>query len=374
MRVLLVVSIAASLLMIGVGMIVALLPDRVINLSGSMQDVGFLASAFALSYLLAQMPIGYLADRLGAKPFLVFGYMLAAVSGVVFYSASTPESIFLGRFIQGAGEAPIWALGPALLSLAYPHAKGKVIGIYNASIHIGLTIGPLLGIYLFLNNDSGAPFLLFTALCLSGGLLVLLFLPRITVAAIEVVGKVPTLAEFVGLLNNREPLITLLGVLIYGAGYGICISVLPATLAISKGFDSVSNGIYFALFYVSISIAQLIIGPLSDRHGRLIYMLFGLVLSAAGFSSFSLFTYPWIYAPLTVASIGLGVFCVSSMAFLNECVPPSLKSTISASYYLAWGLGYFLGPLLVGGFGGGYLILAALMLFEVTFIFIVMRS
>jgi len=374
MRVLLVVSIAATLLMIGVGMIVALLPDRIIDLSGSIQDVGFLASAFALSYLLAQMPIGYLADRLGAKPFLVFGYMLAGVSGVAFYFSSTPESIYLGRFIQGAGEAPVWALGPALLSLAYPHAKGKVIGIYNASIHIGLTIGPLLGIYLFLNNNSGAPFLLFTALCLSGGFLVLFFLPRTTGTAIKLVGKAPTIAEFIGLMKNRMPVITLVGILIYGAGYGICISVLPATLALSKGFDNVSNGIYFALFYVSISIAQLIIGPLSDRHGRLVYMFSGLILAAAGFSSFSQFTYPWIYAPLIVTSIGLGVFCVSSMAFLNECVPPSLKSTISASYYLAWGLGYFLGPLVVGGFSGGYLILTALILFEAIAIFIVMRS
>ncbi len=374
MRVLLVVSIAASMLMIGVGMIVALLPERVINLSGSIRDVGFLASAFALSYLLAQMPIGYLADRLGAKPFLVFGYMLAAVSGVAFYYAGTPEAIYLGRFIQGAGEAPIWALGPALLSLAYPHAKGKVIGIYNASIHIGLTIGPLLGIYLFLSNDGGEPFLLFAALCLSGGILILFFLPRMTVAAIEVVGKAPTIAEFIGLMKSRKSVITLVGILIYGAGYGICISVLPATLALDKGFDSVTIGYYFALFYVSISIAQLIVGPLSDRHGRLIYMQSGIALSALGFSSFSLFTYPWIYAPLTVTSIGLGVFCVSSMAFLNECVPASLKSTISASYYLAWGVGYFSGPLVVGGFGGGYLFIAALMFFEATIIFVAMRS
>lgn len=374
MRVLLVVSIAASLLMVGVGMIVALLPGRVIALSGSIQEVGFLASAFALSYLLAQMPIGYLADRLGVKPFLVFGYILAVLSGIVFYFSSTPESIYLGRLIQGVGEAPIWALGPALLSLAYPHAKGKVIGIYNASIHIGLTIGPLLGIYIFLSNDGSAPFLLFTALCLSGALLVFFFLPQTTIPNIELVGKAPTLSEFLGLLRNREPFITLLGILTYGAGYGICISVLPATLALDKGFTSVSNGIYFALFYVSISISQLIVGPLSDLHGRLIYMLIGLLLTALGFSFFPLLTYPWIYVPLIILSLGLGIFCVSSMAFLNECVPPSLKSTISASYYLAWGLGYFLGPLAIGGFGGGYVIFAALILLEAITLFIIMRT
>ncbi len=338
-----------------------------------MQDVGFLASAFALSYLIAQMPMGYLADRFGTKPFLVFGYLVAAGSGIVFYLADSSGSIFLGRFIQGIGEAPIWALGPALLSLAYPHANGRAIGIYNASIHIGLTAGPLLGIYLFANGHSDMPFLIFAGPCLSGGLLVWLYLPQMTVQ-VKMVGQMPTIREFLGLLNNRTPLITLLGILIYGAAYGICISVLPAILALDKGFDSVSNGIYFALFYVSISVSQLIIGPLSDRHGRLCYMISGLILAAVGFATFSLFSYPLIFVPLIVASIGLGVFCVSSIAYLNECVPESLRATVSAGYYLAWGLGYFLGPLAVGGFGGGYILLAALMVAEAMALVSVIRS
>ena len=62
-RILIVVSLAASLLMVGVGMIVALLPQRVLDLSGSLQDVGYVASFFALSYLMLQLPLGNLADR-----------------------------------------------------------------------------------------------------------------------------------------------------------------------------------------------------------------------------------------------------------------------------------------------------------------------
>ena len=39
-----------------------------------------------------------------------------------------------------------WALGPAVLSIAYPEKKGAVIGFYNAACHLGLTFGPILGI------------------------------------------------------------------------------------------------------------------------------------------------------------------------------------------------------------------------------------
>ena len=54
---------------------------------------------------------------------------------------------------------------------------------------------------------------------------------------------------------------------------------------------------------------------------------------------------------LAITSIGLGVFCVSSMAYLNECVPDSSKGAVSGSYYFAWGLGYFAGPLAIGHLG-----------------------
>ena len=141
-----ILSLSATLLMLGVGMIVALLLQRVHALTGSLESVGLVASIFALAYLLAQLPIGALSDRLGPKRFLVIGYLLCALSGDVFFSTETAGGIFLGRFVQGLGEAPIWALGPAVLSLAYPTAKGRAIGIYNAAIHAGLTAGPLLGL------------------------------------------------------------------------------------------------------------------------------------------------------------------------------------------------------------------------------------
>lgn len=362
-RFLFVVSFAASLLMVGVGMIVALLPQRILDFSGSLTSVGYLASFFALSYLIVQLPTGSLADRFGAKPFMVLGYALCGVSGLAFFLAASPEALFLGRFIQGAGEAPVWALGPALLSLAYPRAKGKAIGIYNAAIHTGLTLGPLLGIVLFPTGAGSLPFLLFAALCFAGSVTVLLFLPKTPTAsrqasrqasrraAGQVVGRTPSLRDMLRLLKTRGPLIALAGVILYGAGYGIFVSVLPASLALNKGFDNFAIGLFFALFYAAISLSQLIVGPLSDRHGRHPYMIAGFILATIGFASFAPLPHPWTYGPLTLASFGLGIFCVASMVYLNESVPESLRATMSGSYYLSWGVGYFLGPLVVGQLG-----------------------
>jgi len=361
-----VLSLAATLLMIGVGLIVALLPRRVLDFSGSLQDVSYIASAFALSYLLLQLPVGRLADRLGVKPFLLLGYALCGLSGLVYAFAGSAEMVFLGRFIQGAGEAPIWALGPALLSLAYPQAKGRAIGIYNAAIHIGLTLGPLIGILLFSSGGGAEPFLVFAGLCFAGAATLLFIRPSEVRAKAPLVQQTLGLRQLAALLKARRPRLTLCGVFLYGAGYGIYVSVLPASLSIEKEFSQVGIDIFFALFYVAISVSQLVIGPISDRQGREPYMVVGLLLVAVGFAVYVPLPYPWAYGPLTLTSFGLGVFCVASLAYLTESVPESLRATVSGAYYLAWGFGYFSGPMVVGWFAtlltanAGYIFFAAL--------------
>jgi len=73
-----------------------------------------------------------------------------------------------------------------------------------------------------------------------------------------------------------------------------------------------------------------------------------------------------------LASFGLGMFSVSAMAYLNESVADSLKGTISGAFYLFWGLGFFIGPILSGrigetvGFGVSFYLLALLLAIEIV--------
>lgn len=358
-----ILSVSATLLMIGVGMIVARLPQRVYSMTGSLESVGLVASVFAFAYLLAQMPISALSDRLGAKRFLIIGYLLCALSGVVFYFTETAVGIFLGRAIQGIGEAPVWALGPAVLSLAYPLTKGRAIGTYNAAIHIGLTAGPVLGLLVAPKGQGGLPFLIFAVLCLIAGLCVLFFLKPV---AIPLGQPRPNLGQLVSLLRQRQTLILLLGVLLYGAGYGVFLTVLPVSLASTHGFDETSISLLFVMFYAAISVSQIVAGTLSDRYGRRGFLISGMALAAGGLSAFPLFFGLWAYVPLGVASIGLGVFCVASIAELNGEAPETLKGAISGSYYVFWSAGYVLGPLSIGAISSntpliGFGVLAALL-------------
>lgn len=341
-------NIAVFLMMLGVGMIVALLPQRIITLSGTGATVGYLASAFAISYILFQLPIGYLSDRLGFKPLLLAGYILCFITGAVYYFSASANSIFLGRMIQGVGEAPVWALAPALLSIKYPLNKGKAMGFYNASLHTGLTIGPILGIILSKELLRNQPFLFYALVCLAGA--IILFFTVENVSPINSSQKNSmSLKELKLLVSSKSVLISLIGISLYGAGYGAFLTVIPAFLLKMKNFGPTDISIFFSLFYVAISISQLITGPLSDKMGRKVFMIIGLLIAAISIFIFPTLTQPWISLLLSLGSLGLGLFCISSMANLNDIVPDSLKGTISGAYYLFWGIGMFFGPALISG-------------------------
>lgn len=89
-----------------------------------------------------------------------------------------------------------------------------------------------------------------------------------------------------------------------------------------------------------------------------------------GLGMFPALVQPWISVILAVSSLGLGVFYLSSLAYLNEVVPDTLKGTISGAYFLFWGAGMFFGPALVGKLGelsgpnAGFYLFSLLLLLE----------
>jgi len=279
------INISVFLIMLGVGMIVALLPQRVINLSGSVSVVGLLASVFAITYVLAQIPIGHLADKIGFKKLLIAGYLICGVVGLLYLGAKTSNQILMGRFLQGIGEVPIWALAPALLSLQYAETKGKVIGLYNASLHLGLCIGPLLGMLLVRSAEQGdRAFVFFAVVSFAGALIMYLFVEDFRP---EISAERFNFRKLLSLLSESSVLAVLIGIALYGAAYGLMLTIIPAFLITDKSFSQTMISLMFSLFYIAVSLSQLAAGSLSDRKGRRGVMIWGLFFAAVGLAFFS---------------------------------------------------------------------------------------
>jgi len=328
--------------------------------------VGMLASSFSVSYILLQVPVGNLADRYGFRPFLVGGHLLCGLVAMGYAYAPSAALILLGRVFQGAGEAPVWALGPAVLSIAYPEKKGAVIGFYNAACHLGLTFGPLLGILLAGRWTGNEPFLFYAATCVAGAAILALSLGRLKATPDPDRAKLDA-KSLKALTRQAGVLKAFLGITLHGVGYGVFLTVIPAYVIGTRHFTQNLVNVYFSLFYITVCASQFLTGPLSDRKGRRPLMVTGLVVTAAGMASVPVLPSPWIFGAFAAISFGLGTFYLSSMAFLNETVPDSLKGTISGAYFLFWGIGNFAGPPVIGwvvqalGHGTGFAFVAALL-------------
>jgi len=363
------INIAVFLLMIGVGMIMTLLPRQILALSGSVASVGYLASAFAVTYVLFQIPVGILSDKMGFKPFLISGYFICSLAGLLYSVSTSSLLVYFARMLQGIGEVPIWAIAPALLAILYPDHKGKFMGLYNACLHCGLTMGSFLGILVPKFCQGQAVFLIFSGISFFGGLLIFL--------GVKPIKKDPGLSlprirlkDAISLLKISTLQKVLFGIFLYGAGYGIFVTIIPGFLLTLPHTPQTAVGIFFMFFYIAMGVSQLFAGSFSDKKGRKPFMLCGLLMTAVGLATFLNFNQIGFIGLLSFAAIGLGIFCASAMALLNECVPTSLKGTISGIFYFSWGIGYFIGPLVLGRLADigklrtGFLCLSALFLFE----------
>ncbi len=337
------------LLMFGVGLITPILPFKIFSLSQSTVQVGILAAAFACSYVLVQIPLGMLADRFGCKLFIVLGYVLCGTAGIFYFLAGSSNTLLVGRVIQGLGEAPLWALAPAIFSIINEKRKGKAIGRYNACIHLGLTGGSLIG---FISLEFFTELQIFTAyvfMCAISAIWTSFGVQEDTLA-FKNRRKCSLLDEQDGTGFLKEPSViaVLLGIALYGIGYGVFMTIIPTYMSSIMVSNYNLSGLMFIAFYIGITLAQFIGGPIVDSKGRIIPMLGGLFFYSTGMLIFFHTSSTASLLILTIASFGLGLFLVGSIAFLNDQVGKSSKGFVSGLFYFFWGIGYFLGPIILG--------------------------
>ena len=86
------------------------LPIHVTNITGSLETVGFILSAYAIAQLLLRIPIGLLADRVGNKKLSLFAILLSSLGSILLMISDNANSLFLSRTLTGlaaAGWVPI---------------------------------------------------------------------------------------------------------------------------------------------------------------------------------------------------------------------------------------------------------------------------
>jgi ACS family glucarate transporter-like MFS transporter len=116
-------------------------------------QMGFVFSAFAWSYVLAQLPGGWLLDRFGSKITYFFSIFLwslfTMLMGTVgfFTGAAAVTALFTLRLLIGAAEAPSFPGNSRIASSWFPTAeRGTAAAIFNSAQYFATVLfAPLMG-------------------------------------------------------------------------------------------------------------------------------------------------------------------------------------------------------------------------------------
>ena len=135
---------------LGIGTVLpGLAPHLRRDLGGSDQTVGFVIGIFSFVALLSRLFSGPLADRRGRKIAFQTGLLSCALSGAAYLLPLGLAGAYLGRILQGFGEACLFTGAAAwVVEVAGIHRSGQALGYLSSGIWGGISIGPVVGQWL----------------------------------------------------------------------------------------------------------------------------------------------------------------------------------------------------------------------------------
>src|SRR3989304_1502360 len=293
---------------------------------------GLLVSAFSLVYGVAQLPTGWIADRLGRRLLITLGFAGMALAAFAIGLARDFYQVVIFLGLVGLLGGSYHPSAPPLISEAVPQeTRGRALGIHLIGGSVGFSLAPLAaGFLASLWSWRGA----FMVLAIPTGLTSLLFWRFIRERRVS---ASPALAG--GEQGSAWALLRSLGLLV-----GVAIlaqatttgvnSFLPIYLVAKHGVSPLRAGMFLSLVYGAGLVAAPLGGALSDRVGRK-----PVILSSA------LATGLLVYL-LTVLPMGVGLMAVFFLlgaamdarvpvveSLIVDVVPVRQRSSVFGVYY-----------------------------------------
>ena len=322
------------------------------NLGASVALVGVIVAAYSVTNLFGNLGAGLVLDRWGRRRPMIFGLAITAVAVLSYAFVNSPEQLIAVRAVHGLGAA---ALTPGAFAILGDRAasgqRGRAMGLAGALIAIPAMIGPpAAGI---LRDAWGADSVFFVDSA---------FLALTLVAFVAVTREAPRAApsRTAGAKGNAW-----LSSRILWSGYaaqfaitvgvGVLVAHLPLVLE-NQGETATKAGYGFAIYaLVSMLVMASPIGGASDRIGRFVPLLIGLLGVAGGLAVVGLADgYGGIAAGMAVFGLGYGLVFPAATALVAEASGPSRRGMAFGIFYAVYSLGVAVGSAGSGRLAGLY--------------------
>ncbi len=313
------------------------------NLGASAALVGIVVAAYSITNLFGNLGAGFVLDRWGRRGPIILGLAITALAVVSYAFVRSPEQLLIARAIHGIGAA---ALTPGAFSIigdwVVSDQRGRAMGLAGAMIAIPAMIGPpAAGL---LRDAWGANSVFFLdaavlAITLVAFAAVTRGLPYRAARQVAQSAAGDEATPIGRLMLSAN--ITLFAITI---GVGVLVAHLPLVLE-NQGESAARSGYSFAIFaLVAILVMAGPIGGASDRLGRFVPLLVGLVGVAAGLAVLGVSeSYGAIAAGMAVFGLGYGLVFPAATALVTEAAGPGRRGMAFGIFYAVYSLGVAIG-------------------------------
>ena len=320
--------------------------------------IGFVELGLALTVqsvvaVAAQLPVGYLVDRLGSRRMLIVGLIIAGLAYLGFGLAPSYPAMLLALGFVGLANAVFHPADYALLSAKIAPARlGRAFSIHTFSGFLGNAIAPMTMLAL------AAFFGLNVALMAAGVLALVVAVPMVLASAVE--GKAAPAQLARSAADHGKSMLAILTPGILGltgffalmslSGSGISnFSVVALTSAFGTSLSVANMALTAYLSFQALGVlAGGFIADLTRRHaevaaiGYAVNACIVLAIGTAGFDALPLLA--------TMAAAGLlgGMIMPSRDMLVRAAAPPGAMGRTFGIVTSGFGLGGMVGPLMFG--------------------------
>ncbi|MGE5562474.1 MAG: MFS transporter [Bacillota bacterium] len=314
-------------------------------------------AVFGVTKAAANYFAGRLGDRLGRKPVLVLGWLLAAPAPFLLMWAPTWGWVIVANIFLGVSQGLTWSTAVIMkIDLAGPANRGLAMGLNEFAGYFAVALAAwATGYIAAVHGLRPEPFYLGVLFLICG-----LSLSALAVRethrhaaheAASMGGAAPISQREIfwrTTLRERNLSAATQAGLVNNLNDGLAWGLFPLIFA-AAGLGLKQIGVLAGLYPAVWGIAQLVTGALSDRLGRKWLIAAGMWLQAAGITVIAIV---WSYAAFATGAVFLGVGTAmvypTLLAAIGDVAHPSWRASAVGVYRLWRDLGYALGALIAG--------------------------
>ena len=351
-----VLMVTAFVDMLGLIIVYPLLPFYATRLGANAAMVGALIAAFSVAQLVSAPAWGWMSDRYGRRPAILFGLLVSAVAYVIFAFAGSLWMLFLSRIIQGLGGGTIGVVQAYVADISEGKDRAKALGWLSAVTSLGAVVGPAIGSILVRVGGHTAPGLGSATLCVLVSLFAWRFLreSRTDTQQFEAMhakgpGGAHAIRTVIAHPNLPASRLIWIYAIAIGAFYGTA-PLLPLILADRLGATDENIG-YFIMYLggMGVIIRTGILSRMIEWLGEARLARLGLVLLAAGLAMVSKITsYTTMLISLTLMPMGTAFIFPCVTAMLSRVVPNKQRGLYMGVQHTFGGVSRVAFPLIAG--------------------------